>query len=374
MRLYKMEVYKLCHRKIFLLGIFCVIGIMLIFFWLQVGNETAYVDGTTYYGYRAVQVNREITEEFRGELTDEKADKIVEKYGFPKEVKDHYPDYLDGNFLNRFAAEYLSDGYFISWKDYRLATCRKQIADTELGAAAEATGQKIILEYHGGWSAFLELLHFGTMLGCIVIIFGISITFANEGQTNMLSLLFTTKEGKWKDIYAKIAAAYTVAVGVWLGVVFLDGLLCGVVYGFDGLDCFVGITNIWPYLAVARAATVLNVRTFLMISLLRSFIGIVLLCAATIYLSACFRRSFHAVAAAAVHFVLPILVWILLPGSYYLPTYLIRLFNYATTFYLINCSAVFDIYRIWAELAGLAAAGGLFFTIGAYCKYKRTEG
>lgn len=66
MKLYKMELYKLCHRKIVIAGAFCMIGILLFFFVMKVSDEWAYVDGITYRGYEAVQVNRQITEEFKG--------------------------------------------------------------------------------------------------------------------------------------------------------------------------------------------------------------------------------------------------------------------------------------------------------------------
>src|SRR5574344_1741031 len=67
MRLYKMELYKLIHKKIFLAGVVAVFGIMLLYFWcVEVGEEVAVVDGTTYTGLEAIQKNREMTEEFAG--------------------------------------------------------------------------------------------------------------------------------------------------------------------------------------------------------------------------------------------------------------------------------------------------------------------
>ena len=78
MRLYKAELYKLCHRKIFVIGSACVIGIMLFFFTVWVSEEWAYVDGITYQGYEGIKVNRKITEEFEGVLTDDKVNDIIE--------------------------------------------------------------------------------------------------------------------------------------------------------------------------------------------------------------------------------------------------------------------------------------------------------
>ena len=131
MRLYKMELYKLCYRKIFIMGVILVIGIMLAVFNTHVAAEEASVDGKCYTGYRAVQVNRRITKEFRGVLTDEKINQIEEKY------------FKDTNFLSRFVMNYLSNGLLI--------------ADSDLGAVKELTGQEIMLEYYQGWNTFCIL-------------------------------------------------------------------------------------------------------------------------------------------------------------------------------------------------------------------------
>lgn len=73
MRLYKVELYKLFHNRIFKIGMLAMIGLLLLYFGLvEVGGEIATVDGKFYSGYEAVQMNRKITEEFEGEVTDEK--------------------------------------------------------------------------------------------------------------------------------------------------------------------------------------------------------------------------------------------------------------------------------------------------------------
>ena len=67
MRLFKMEIYKLYHEKVFLWGVLSVIGLMMIFFWFaEVGDELAVIGEKSYSGYEAVQVNRKITKEFEG--------------------------------------------------------------------------------------------------------------------------------------------------------------------------------------------------------------------------------------------------------------------------------------------------------------------
>lgn len=374
MKLYRMELYKLCHRKIVIVGVFCVVGILLFFFAIKVLDEMTYVDGVTYTGYQAVQVNRHITEEFKGVLTDEKVDAIIGKYGFPQEVVRDYGGFWDSNFLNDFVVEYLADGFMRGWEEgeYQISTMTYPIAETELGAARELTGKEILLAYTNGWGVFVDVLDVGMILACILILFSVSILFAGERQKKMLPLLFTTKEGKKKDIYVKIAAAFTVTICIWLTVVLLDVILCGLVYGYDGLESFVGITNISFFImAQSWSVSIWTVGYFLMIVLFRSFIGVMMLCAVTVFISADCRSSFHAVSIAAVCYGLPLLLWFIMPGGFIFS--LIRLLIYASSFYQCMCNSIFDVSGIWHILAVIAVVFSVICVFAAYWKYRRQQ-
>ena len=374
MRLYKMELYKLCHKKIFLIGAVCIIVIMSIFFAMKVSEEYAYVDGVTYEGYRAVQINRQITEEFKGVITDEKVEKIVEKYGFPSKVVYDYGGFRDSNFLNDWVVKYLSDGYLRDWDDYKVATCTYPIADTDLGAAMEKTGEDIVLEYSSGWEVFGDFIQIGLILGSILTIFSISPVFAGEEQSKMLPLLFTAQDGKGKDIIAKMAAAITVSLGIWFGVVMLDFTLCGAVFGLDGGNCMVGTTDI-VFLNPARPATMIKVSDFIVITLLYSLLGTLLLCAETICISAGFRSSFHAVVNAALCYMAPFLLWMFmaLAGGPWLIRMIIWVYMYASPFYLEMYQVYFDMYSIRPYVEIVAAVLFVYCMIQACRKYRRQQ-
>ncbi len=127
MRLYKMELYKICSRKLFLFSVTAALMILLLFMYTLAVDNYAMVNGVEYEGLRAVQINRTITEEFKGTLTDEKVTAIAEKYGFPSGVKEDYGRFLDRNYLNEFIMEAFSDGYFRAYDDYKVATDRKSV-------------------------------------------------------------------------------------------------------------------------------------------------------------------------------------------------------------------------------------------------------
>ena len=241
MRLYKSELYKLCSRKRFLFGTVGVLTLFLIYFWVQLTSISSMVDGVQAWGYQAVQMDRAITKDWKGTLTDEKVAQIADLYGFPHIIKENYNNFVDFNFLNTLIHKRLSDGYINTWRDYKIATHIIPIADSILGEFAQESGMPVILEYYYGWYVFLEVLTFSILAASIFIIFIVSPIFSEEIHIGTLQLLFTTKEGKGMDIAAKIAAALTVSIGIFAIIVLLDFLLCGVVFGLDGLDCFTGL-------------------------------------------------------------------------------------------------------------------------------------
>jgi len=368
-----MELYKLCHRKIVIAGTVCIIGILLIFFAMKVSEEWAYVDEVIYEGHQAVQVNRQITEEFKGVLTDEKVDAIIEKYGFPQKVVRDYGGFRDSNFLNGFVIEYLADGFMRGWEEgeYQISTRTYPIADTELGAAKELTGKEILLAYTNGWKVLVDMLDIGMILSCILILFTVSDLFAGERQKKMLPLLFTTKEGRKKDIYGKIAAALTVTVGIWLMVVLLSLILCGLIYGCDGLDSFVGTTGIsFGIMAQSWSVTTWSVKRFLAVGLLRSFIGVLELCAMTGYISARCRSSFHAVSVSAIVWGFPILFCVIFPGRW---PFVISILVHASSFFQCMSNAIFDVGRAWFMIVRAAAYSSVIFMVAAYWKYERQQ-
>ena len=172
MRLYKMELFKLFQNKIFKIGMLVATGLLLLYFWFaEVGGEIATIDGKFYSGYEAVQMNRKITEEFEGDLTDEKVNQIIEKYGLPTKLEENMPGWRDGNFLNDFVTRYFTNG---AWENGVLPTERYFLGETELGKAYDEIGKTPYLAYTTGWKVFVEMLQFGLILGSILIICGVS--------------------------------------------------------------------------------------------------------------------------------------------------------------------------------------------------------
>ena len=87
-----------------------------------------------------------------------------------------------------------------------------------------------------GWKVFVEMLQFGLILGSILIICGVSTIFAEESQTKMLPLIFSTEEGRRKDVPAKILASFTFTIFIFMWFVLVNLVLCWIIYGLKGFE------------------------------------------------------------------------------------------------------------------------------------------
>lgn len=367
MRLYRMELYKLCHKKAFLIGSVMTVLILLIYFRLMINEQMTTVDGVTYYDFEAVKIDRQITEAYRGELTDEKVRRIVEEYGLPVEVKEGHGWWQNVNYLNRFVADYLSDGYIRTWDDYQIPTQVYAIDDTELGEVQEARGEAIPFAYTAGWQVLFKTLEIGMILASILVIMGVSVVFAQESQVGMLPLLFTAQEGKEKDTKMKIAAAFTLTIIVY-GIVVLSTLvLCCSVFGLDGADCplYMAVPD-YVWLNIKIASTYMPVQTFMWVVIGFDFLAIMLLCAITLCVSANSKSNFGAVTAAAALWGAPVLGGKLLGGlGYFIAT--------CMPLYMVMIGGVYESVSRGRTIPTIYVGLGLFIlcVVEGYRVYKK---
>lgn len=312
--IYKMELYKICSKKLFLFSVLVSLSILLFYFGSYVSSAESTVNGVKYTGYQAVKTDREITEAFQGTLTDQKVAQIVEKYGFPSGVSEYRNTFVDKNYLNEFVMYGFSDGYFYDIGDYHEGTCVYPIAETEIGKACAATGKTLLLEYSYGWKVFAEVLEVGCVLGMALILLALSPVFSEENTVNTRQLLFTTKEGAAKDVIAKIAAGMTVVVGVYAVIVLLDLVLSWSVFGLDGLDSLYSqvmeksyIRDVYNY----NNPSTSYMKEFLCYFVFSSFLGLAEMGAISLYFSARCKSPFQSMTMAAVSILIPLLLFVL---------------------------------------------------------------
>lgn len=382
MQLYKMELYKIFHRKIFWIGILAILGLMFVYFWFaEVGDGRCVIDGRSHSGYEAVQMNKKITEEYAGTVTDEKINQIVDKYGLPSELNESMPGWKDGNYLNDFVTRFFTNG---SWENGVKPTVRYRLKDTDLWKAYKEYNENIdsksekndkkqmkteilsmwkfkpTLEYTTGWKVFGELLQFGLILGSIMIICVISGIFAEESQTKMLPLIFTTVEGKRKDTSAKVLASFTITVLLYAGITGSAWGLCKIVYDLKGGYNLTGVVisgSMWK--------TVDKVPFFSYLSVLLIFgmLAFLSLNAITLCISAYQDSMFGAVVATAICWAIPLLVRIFFDG-------LVWILVDSMPMFLIMQVNLNDIYSIWYVVAVIAVGMLAVFLTKGILHYK----
>lgn len=342
MRLYRMELYKICSRKIFMAGVLAIVGLLLAYFWfVEVGEATSAVGENVYSGYEAVQINRRITEKFAGVVTDEKVDAIIEEYGLPSKLEEDIPGWRDGNYLNDFVTRYFTDG---DWKRGMIPTKRFIFEQTEFAQAYDEAGMTPRLVYTAGRKVFGEMLQFGLVLGSIFIICVISVIFAEESQLKMLPLIFTSEEGRRKDVRAKVLASFTITVLTFAGIVLLDLGLCRAVYGLDGFHNLSGMVLLEN---VTNPVYRIPFAEYFCILLAFGFQAELSLCSITLYVSASQNSSFGAVVIAAVCWGLPVLIRIFFGGF-------LELLVESSPVFLIMTGTLVDVYLIWYILIAVS--------------------
>jgi hypothetical protein len=382
MQLYKMELYKIFHRKIFWIGILAILGLMFVYFWFaEVGDERCVIDGRSHSGYEAVQMNKKITEEYAGTVTDEKINQIVDKYGLPSELNESMPGWKDGNYLNDFVTRFFTNG---SWENGVKPTVRYRLKDTDLWKAYKEYNENIdsksekndkkqmkteilsmwkfkpTLEYTTGWKVFGELLQFGLILGSIMIICVISGIFAEESQTKMLPLIFTTVEGKRKDTSAKVLASFTITVLLYAGITGSAWGLCKIVYDLKGGYNLTGVVisgSMWktvdkvPFFSYLSVLLILGTLAFLSLN------------AITLCISAYQDSMFGAVVVTAICWAIPLLVRIFFDG-------LVWILVDSMPMFLIMQVNLNDIYSIWYVVAVIAVGMLAVFLTKGILHYK----
>lgn len=326
MALYRMELYKICHRKLCTLGLLACMGWLLFAFFVQwPSSEQSVVNGVKYKGFSAIQKDREITREYAGRLTDQKVLQIVEQYGLPGLVVRDYGEWQDQNYLNRFVTDYLSDGYLNGWEEgeYKIPEHTIPIRESELGLRelAEAAGDpdSIPFGYMKGWEVFVWVWQFGLLFFSSWIVIMVTPVFAEERQVRMKEILLTTEYGRRKDILARLGAVFTVAGTAYAGMLLLVVAVIGCTYGFSGGEIMAGLATGIPYYPAQTGGLLLwPVWQLAGLYVCVGFISVLATTALTWLISAYSKSTFTTAAIALIVWTLPYLLSVFGGALYWL--------------------------------------------------------
>ncbi|MDO4273606.1 MAG: hypothetical protein Q4D16_08050 [Eubacteriales bacterium] len=309
MTLYRMELYRILHRKLFWVMGVVILGWLAVYFCLEsVGAEITKVNGTVYEGYAAIRMDRKITEDFKGKLTDADVQRIIEKYGYPGEVREEYGHWMDENYLNGFVADNLTDGYFRSWDDYKVPQNTIPINESGLRVYSATPQGELNFAYARGWEKFLDIFQMSNWLLSLIVMICTAPLFCEERQSGMRQIMFTAEKGIGTDTRARIAAAFTVTVCGYIFLLLLLFGLCAAVFGFDGSEMSMGMGMILGTNS-AHAVSQLEIGDFTLGYIVTALGGILMLTGMVVWISAKADTVAHSLLAAIFSWAAPVILY-----------------------------------------------------------------
>lgn len=335
MRLYQMELYKICHKKILWVIGAAMLAWMVFYFTAEiVGGVQTTIDDRTYYGYEAIQMDREITKEYEGELTDDAIHEIIEKYGLPTEVKGNV-GWKDANYLTKFITNYFSNADIPDWNHYQPPT---EITTIEASSLGEYAGEgRLAFSYSEGWSKFYDFCNMGLEMILVWLIVALAPLFCGERQQRMYPLIFTSEFGKSKDVRAKVAAAFALASGTYLTFMTFTLALFQYVFGIFQVKMFAGVVlNKGSYWGITNKSMI----EFLFISLAIDWMAVMMVTAISIWVSAVWKTVFSSVLTALLIFIMPVVLLLTLRGQ------LVYLFASSWPSFLVSCQSLIETWGI----------------------------
>lgn len=339
MNLYRMELYKILHKKVVIVTGILMILWMAFYFCLLVNDEHTTVDGIDYYGYEAIQKDREITEEYKGIFTDEKAKQIIARYGFPCKVVEEYGYWQDSNYLNAFVTDHLSDGYIKGWEEgeYQVAEHVIPMQESDLNIYLDAP---LPFAYTKGWEKLLDYMEMGALLLSAWLIITFSTLFSDERQSNTRSLIFTTQQGLDATARAKTGAAFTVCLAVGFVFLSISCALFGSVFGLDGNDVPAAIAaHGYGSNSLMRG----GIDHYVLKYVIMIVAALIMLTAICLWTSARVKNNFQAILSNIMLWLVPCAVYVCIRG------WLFRLIAGCLPFMLVmyyNMEELYALYKI----------------------------
>lgn len=377
--LFRNELYKICSRKILMIG--ALLGFLFMAAYVQMsalGTEFVFDNGTCLRRTEAIQYNREIARRYAGPLTREKAEAVIEEFGW----------HINDNDLDTEDTGDTAPGYYANstsrFVTTRLSNSRSQggvptaLAGTDDKYAAEMMSGEYVYGYIGGWDNTFSETHM--MLLWIVsalVIISCAPVFSEEYAGQAADILLTTQNGRTKTAAAKILAAFAWAGGLYLlFTLLLTGAFLSI-YGSDGLAVSAGLS--FPDLITGNlfwnGDPKRTTGAVLLVYLLAGLFSVLVTAAITLYISSVKKSSFSTLLWSAAAYLLPAALYTVFlvemrPGRIVM---LLRMLFHCLPFFLPLhelTSAPFA-YRLGSYLiSGIILLFACLFGCRKYCRYQ----
>lgn len=226
--LIKYELDKILSKKIVIIGLVCLLFM----------NLMLYVNWAfPREGSMSIADSKSYAEKFNGELTNDKIENIYADLQSEPDYK-----YIDGNMAyNILISRFITD-------DDKLLTVEESFSD---GYDSDVKNS-LVWGYTEGCASTISVILSSMLIIGFIIVIAISPVYSDEYTSGMDSLILTSRFGKTKVIYAKMAASIIFGLSLALFSIIMLTVLFTINYGFTGWEASVqlsaeGILDSVPY-------------------------------------------------------------------------------------------------------------------------------
>ncbi len=298
MRLFNMEFYKIVSRPVMNLGFLVMAGMSILILCQEAAGTRTEIDGNVYYGLEAVAKERSLVREYEGIFTMEKAEDIVERFGFSGYVGGENGEFVrvrEGNFCSQFVTDKMTD----------FLQTEKRPNQFSGGDVWENYGKQYLegdfrFGYTKGWEKLQEVCHLAAAVLNVWLLFMVAPVFSEEYSRNTTEILLTTKQGKSGDVRRKIEAAMALGILSYLLLLVLMFALTAGIYGMEGL--YAGVSGTYTMYGEHGIG---SMGFFLFLQVLTGLASVLLQISITLYLSSKCRRPVTSVMAGLFLYLLP---------------------------------------------------------------------
>ena len=251
------EIYRILSHKITLLAMFVAAAITLFFTYEAFMNEYVMHDGTEYHHEQAIAVDKVITEEFAGPLTEETVRAIWEKYGMSAVSTFRY--FSEEELL--FLAERGDSHNFCN--DFVTSTFA-QVVEKEDGKTTftlpEDLSEEPFLDgsytfgYTGrGWQQYWEQFLIIIIMASIVSIIALCSIFSEDYAFRTADIILPTVKGRFNLWLQRTGVCFFFASAYYWFLSGMSFLQTCRFYGTEGLSVSCGLTYV-PYYWLENSA------------------------------------------------------------------------------------------------------------------------
>ncbi len=285
MRLFRMEFYKIAARPAMGVVFLLMAAFFLLVFYQEADGVRTEIDGVVYQGLEAVAKDRELAKEYEGIFTMEKAEEIVQRFGFSGYLMGKDMELLnlrEGNFCSQFVTDKMTR--FLQTQERPLGFTSGEFWENFGKYYVEGN---VRFGYTKGWEKLQELWHVADLsLNVWLVLMAVPV-FSEEYSRNTIEVLLSTGYGKSRDVRKKIEAALCFGGLAYLLLTFLLFGMAGLLYGWDGLGASAGMAG--NYLLFAGSGY-WSMGFYLFLLFLSGMVGALLNVGITLFISSMLSR------------------------------------------------------------------------------------